>query len=99
MLGLFIFVYIPCCGASTVASSTPATRSRPTDFVGLANYAYLLQDRAFLASMVTFLVFAAFIVPLTFAFSLALALMVNQMPGREGRCSGRRSSCRRRART
>ncbi len=50
----------------------------PTKFVGLGNYVYLLRDPAFVSSMGTFAVFAAFIVPVTFAGSLALALLVNK---------------------
>ena len=47
-------------------------------FLGLGNYVYLLQDPAFVSSMATFVVFALFIVPVTFAGSLALALLVNK---------------------
>jgi multiple sugar transport system permease protein len=50
----------------------------PTKYVGLGNYVYLLRDPAFVSSMGTFVVFAAFIVPVTFACSLALALLVNR---------------------
>ena len=79
VLGLLIFVYIPVLWSVYLSFFDARNTVTPTDFVGLANYAYLLQDRAFLTSMGTFVVFAVFIVPLTFAFSLALALMVNKV--------------------
>ena len=50
----------------------------PTEFVGLRNYRDMLTDPAFRSSLLTFVAFAAFIVPLTFACSLALALLVNR---------------------
>jgi multiple sugar transport system permease protein len=46
--------------------------------VGLGNYADMLSDPAFRSSMLTFVVFAAFIVPTTFALSLGLALLVHR---------------------
>ena len=83
----------PSSGASGSASTTRATRSRPTTFVGFGNYADMLADPAFRSSMLTFLVFAAFIVPTTFALSLGLALLVNRARG-SSRSSARSSSCR-----
>src|SRR5205814_4920720 len=47
-------------------------------FVGLANYLDLLQDEGFLHSLLTVALFALFIVPLTFAVSLSLALLVHK---------------------
>jgi multiple sugar transport system permease protein len=46
--------------------------------VGLGNYADMLSDPAFRSSLLTFFVFAAFIVPTTFALSLGLALLVRR---------------------
>ena len=48
----------------------------PTTFVGLGNYADMLSDPAFRSSLLTFLVFAAFIVPVTFVVALVIALLV-----------------------
>ena len=47
--------------------------------VGLQNYVDLLRPGPFLDSLLTFTVFAALIVPLTFALSLGLALLLNQI--------------------
>jgi multiple sugar transport system permease protein len=77
-LGLLVFVYIPIVWSVYLSFFDARNTVTPTDFVGLSNYAYLLSDRAFLSSMGTFIVFAVFIVPVTFAGSLALALLVNK---------------------
>jgi multiple sugar transport system permease protein len=78
-VGLLAFVYVPI-GWSVVLSFFDARNTvTPTDFVGLDNYAEMLGDSAFLRSLGTFSVFALFIVPLTAALSLALALLVNQI--------------------
>ena len=76
--GLLVFVYIPILWSVYLSFFDARNTVTPTKFVGLGNYAYLLRDQAFLSSMGTFTVFAFFIVPVTFAGSLALALLVNQ---------------------
>ncbi len=76
--GLLIFVYIPILWSVYLSFFDARNTVTPTKFVGLGNYLYLLQDRAFLTSLGTFTVFAAFIVPVTFAGSLGLALLVNR---------------------
>ena len=77
--GLLVFVYVPI-GWSLLLSFFEARNTvTPTEFVGLRNYVDMLTDRPFLASLGTFSVFAAFIVPLTFVLALALALLVNQI--------------------
>jgi multiple sugar transport system permease protein len=77
-IGLLIFVYIPILWSVYLSFFDARNTVTPTHFVGLGNYLYLLTDDAFLSSMGTFLVFAVFIVPVTFAGSLALALLVNK---------------------
>jgi multiple sugar transport system permease protein len=77
MLGLAAFVIVPI-GWSVVLSLYEARNTvSPTEFVGLRNYGDMLSDPAFRSSLLTFVAFAAFIVPLTFACSLGLALLVN----------------------
>ncbi|MCA1221059.1 carbohydrate ABC transporter permease [Streptomyces sp. 8L] len=78
-LGLGVFTYIPL-GWSVYLSFFDAHNTvTPSDFVGLGNYTAMLTNDAFLRSLWTFLVFSLFIVPATFALSLALALMVNRL--------------------
>lgn len=77
--GLVLFTYVPL-GWSVYLSFFDARGTvSPTEFVGFDNYAAMLRDDAFTDSLTTFLVFTAFIVPTTFALSLALALMVNRL--------------------
>ncbi|WP_188940854.1 carbohydrate ABC transporter permease [Nakamurella endophytica] len=77
-LGLLVFVYIPI-GWSVYLSFFDARNTvTPTVFVGLSNYREMLTDPAFLSSLGTFVLFALFIVPLTFAGGLGLALMVHR---------------------
>jgi multiple sugar transport system permease protein len=78
VLGLVAFVIVPI-GWSVVLSLFEARNTvTPTEFVGLRNYGDMLRDPAFRSSLLTFIAFAAFIVPLTFACSLGLALLVNR---------------------
>jgi multiple sugar transport system permease protein len=77
-VGLLVFVYIPILWSIWLSFYDARNTVTPTRFVGLGNYADMLADPAFRSSMLTFLVFAAFIVPTTFALSLGLALLVNR---------------------
>jgi multiple sugar transport system permease protein len=78
VLGLLIFVYVPIGWSAYLSFFDARNTVTPTDFVGFANYTYLLSDRAFLTSLGTFLVFAIFIVPVTYFASLGLALLVGK---------------------
>jgi len=78
LIGLVVFVYVPI-GWSLLLSFFDAHNTvTPTKFIGIGNYADMLGDPAFRDSLLTFVVFAAFIVPTTFALSLGLALLVNR---------------------
>jgi multiple sugar transport system permease protein len=77
-LGLLVFVYVPILWSIWLSFFDARNTVTPTTFVALGNYADLLADPAFRSSMVTFVVFAAFIVPTTFALSLGLALLVHR---------------------
>ena len=77
-LGLLVFVYVPILWSIWLSFFEARNTVTPTQFVGLGNYADMLSDPAFRSSMLTFVVFAAFIVPTTFALSLGLALLVHR---------------------
>jgi multiple sugar transport system permease protein len=77
-LGLLVFVYVPILWSIWLSFFTARNTVTPTQFVGLGNYADMLSDPAFRSSLLTFVVFAAFIVPTTFALSLVLALLVHR---------------------
>ncbi|MFF1716476.1 carbohydrate ABC transporter permease [Streptomyces sp. NPDC058268] len=78
LLGLGVFTYIPL-GWSVYLSFFDAHNTvTPDDFVGFGNYTAMLRNEAFTDSLWTFFVFSLFIVPTTYALSLALALMVHR---------------------
>lgn len=78
LLGLGVFTYIPL-GWSVYLSFFDAHNTvTPDDFVGFGNYRAMLRNEAFTDSLWTFFVFSLFIVPATYALSLALALMVHR---------------------
>ena len=79
LLGMAVFVIAPCVWSLVLSLYEARNTVSPTEFVGLRNYRELLADKAFRQSLITFVAFAAFIVPLTFACSLGLALFVNRV--------------------
>ncbi len=79
LLGVIVFFYIPIVWAFVLSFSTARATLTPTGFVGLQNYISMLQDPNFTGSLGTFTIFAVFIVPTTFIFSLGLALLVNSI--------------------
>ncbi|MGQ5637304.1 MULTISPECIES: carbohydrate ABC transporter permease [unclassified Streptomyces] len=79
VLGLAVFTYVPLLWSVGLSFFDAHNTVTPTHFVGLDNYTAMLRDDAFVDSLKTFLVFTAFIVPVTFVCSLSLALMVNRL--------------------
>ncbi|GGL93918.1 sugar ABC transporter permease [Streptomyces fumigatiscleroticus] len=77
--GTALFTYVPLLWSAGLSFFDARNTVTPTDFVGLDNYTAVLTDDAFLDSLGTFALFTAFIVPATYALSLALALMVNRV--------------------
>lgn len=79
LAGLAIFVYIPIFWSLTLSFFEAQNTVTPTKFIGLENYQQMLGAGPFRDSLVTFTVFAAFIVPLTFALALGLAVLVHRL--------------------
>ena len=79
VIGLTVFCYVPLLWSITLSFFDAHNTVTPTRFVGFANYGAILSDSAFTSSLATFAVFSLFIVPATYALSLALALMVNRL--------------------
>lgn len=81
LAGLMVFTFVPVVWSAYLSFFDAQNTVVPLaeDFVGFGNYVDMLTDRAFQDSLITFSVFAAFIVPLTFACSLGLALMLNKL--------------------
>ncbi|MDJ0464486.1 sugar ABC transporter permease [Streptomyces sp. H27-C3] len=78
-LGLALFTYVPLLWSAYLSFFDAHNTVSPTEFVGFDNYTAMLGDEAFTSSLGTFALFSAFIVPTTYALSLALALMVNRL--------------------
>ncbi|MFF4591242.1 carbohydrate ABC transporter permease [Streptomyces sp. NPDC000345] len=79
LVGLLIFVYVPIGWSIYLSFFEARFTVTPSEFVGFANYREMLGNDDFMGSLVTFTVFAAIIVPTTWALSLGLALLVNRL--------------------
>ncbi|MBN1174934.1 MAG: sugar ABC transporter permease [Micromonosporaceae bacterium] len=79
MAGLALFVYVPILWSLVLSFHEAQNTVTPTVFVGFDNYRQMLSDGPFRESLVTFTIFALFIVPLTFACSLGLAVVVHRL--------------------
>ncbi|MBX9363241.1 carbohydrate ABC transporter permease [Streptomyces massasporeus] len=79
LIGLVIFVFVPIGWSIWLSFFEARFTVTPSEFVGFDNYRQILTDTNFRNSLVTFTVFAAFIVPATWALSLGLALLVNRL--------------------
>ncbi|MEV0643758.1 sugar ABC transporter permease [Phytomonospora sp. NPDC050363] len=79
LAGLVFFTFVPIGWSLWLSFFEAQNTVTPTEFVGLRNYTEMLADPEFRRSMLTFTVFAAFIIPVTTALSLALALLVNRV--------------------
>lgn len=77
LVGLLVFVYVPIVWSAYLSFFDARATVHPTRFVGWANYSQLLHDAQFRSSLLVFIAFAVLIVPLTYACSLALALLLN----------------------
>ncbi|MEU3614872.1 sugar ABC transporter permease [Streptomyces sp. NPDC006872] len=79
LIGLLIFVYVPIGWSLWLSFFEARFTVTPSTFVGFDNYRFMLENDNFTGALVTFTVFAAIIVPTTWALSLGLALMVNRL--------------------
>ncbi|MEV7073680.1 carbohydrate ABC transporter permease [Streptomyces sp. NPDC091972] len=79
LIGLAIFVFVPIVWSIWLSFFDARFTVTPSKFVGLDNYESMLTNSNFTGSLVTFTVFAALIVPLTWALSLGLAMLVHRL--------------------
>jgi multiple sugar transport system permease protein len=77
VIGLTIFTFIPIVWGTLISFSEARNTVSIGDWVGFDNYQAMLSDPQFRRSLRTIIIFAIFIVPLTFFFSLLLAMLVN----------------------
>lgn len=80
LAGLIMFTIVPLVWGATLSFFEARGTVVPTRFVGLGNFRDFLTDTAFLYSLRTFTIFALFIVPVTMAASLFLAVLINGLP-------------------
>ncbi|OIJ63375.1 carbohydrate ABC transporter permease [Streptomyces mangrovisoli] len=79
LIGLIVFVFVPIGWSVWLSFFDARFTVTPSTFIGLDNYRTVLENPNFTDSLVTFTVFAAFIVPITWGLSLGLALMVHRL--------------------
>ncbi|MFB8771838.1 MULTISPECIES: carbohydrate ABC transporter permease [Streptomyces] len=79
LTGLVIFVYVPIGWSAYLSFFEARYTVTPSTFVGFDNYRHMLTNDRFTDALVTFTVFAAIVVPVTWALSLGLALLVNRI--------------------
>ncbi|MGW1028752.1 carbohydrate ABC transporter permease [Streptomyces sp. NPDC002577] len=79
LIGLVIFVYVPIGWSIWLSFFEARFTVTPSHFIGFENYRFMLENNNFTGALITFTVFAAFIVPTTWALSLGLALLVNRL--------------------
>jgi multiple sugar transport system permease protein len=77
LLGLIVFTFVPIGWGFLISLSQARGTIGLGEWVGIDNYSTMLRDPEFREALVTILLFTAFIVPLTFAVSLGLAMLVN----------------------
>ena len=82
MVLLMGFTHIPAIETLISSFFTTPHGRRPSHFVGLENYAYLLDDGVFIRSCINNLIYAAITIPVSIAIALVMALFVhNRMRG------------------
>ncbi|WP_330281892.1 carbohydrate ABC transporter permease [Streptomyces sp. NBC_00588] len=79
LIGLVIFVFVPIGWSVWLSFFDARFTVTPSRLIGFDNYTSMLKNSNFTGSLVTFTVFAALIVPLTWALSLGLALLVHRL--------------------
>lgn len=79
VVGLLIFTFIPIVWGAVISLGEARNTLTPTEWVGFDNYVTLFKDAEFRRSLRTIVVFALFIVPLSFFFSLLLATLVHSV--------------------
>ncbi|MGV9235059.1 carbohydrate ABC transporter permease [Streptomyces nigra] len=79
LIGLALFIYVPIGWSVYLSFFEARFTVTPEKFIGLDNYRHMLTNDDFVGSLGTFTVFAAFIVPTTWALALALALLVHRL--------------------
>jgi multiple sugar transport system permease protein len=79
LLAIFLVTpFLMAVGLSLTDQRLIPNPNLPTQFIGLRNYARLLEDKAFLRGLLNNFYFVAVVVPLQTGLALFLAILVNQ---------------------
>lgn len=78
LFGLGLFTLVPIAWGFLLSLSHAQNTIHFGHFIGIRNYLDLLTDPEFLRSLETISIFVILIVPITYALSLGLALLVNK---------------------
>lgn len=81
VVGLLVFKYVAMAWGLLLSFSQARGTIALGTWVGFANYVTLFEDPQFRKSLTMIAVFTVIIVPLTFAISLGLAVLVNRLRG------------------
>ena len=77
VLGLLVFTFLPIIWGFLISLHDSRGTINLNKFIGFENYIAVLSNPEFIKSLGIVIQFAVFIVPTTFAFSLFLAVLVN----------------------
>jgi len=77
LIGLILFTFVPIVWGFLISLSNARNTISISEFVGIDNYRDILRDDQFRRSLRTIVIFTICVVPLTYAFSLGLAMLVN----------------------
>ena len=78
LLGLLVFTVIPIVWGLLLSFTEARAQVTLGEWVGFENYVWMLEQREFRRALRTIIVFTIFIVPLTYAVSLGVAMLVDR---------------------
>ncbi len=73
-----LFTHYPISATIYHSFFSAATATRPSSFIGLENYLYLLEDDIFWKVLGNNLLYSMCTVPMSIALALAMALLINR---------------------
>ncbi len=76
VVGMVLFLVLPCLAVLAMAFTDWSLGAREFGFVGFDNFATLFDDRVFQRSLTNTLIFAALVTPISVAIGLWLAVLV-----------------------
>lgn len=79
LIGLLVFTYTPIVEGFYLSLFRARGSITNIKFIGLENFRFLLSEQAFLQSLSIFITFTILIVPTTYALTLGLAVLVNNI--------------------